>query len=63
MISNTAIKFFEDKKVRTHWNEENEEWYFSAIDVVEILTRFTSTMQAKTGNDSVEAKNGFEDLP
>ncbi len=32
------IKLFESKKVRTHWDEENETWYFSVIDVVEILT-------------------------
>lgn len=33
-----SIKLFEDKKVRTAWNEDEEEWYFSIIDVVEILT-------------------------
>jgi prophage antirepressor-like protein len=33
-----VIKIFEERKVRTHWDEENEEWYFSIIDVVEILT-------------------------
>ncbi len=32
------IKLFESKKVRTHWDEEKEEWYFSIIDVIEILT-------------------------
>ena len=32
------IKLFEEKKVRTVWNEEEEEWYFSIHDVVEILT-------------------------
>ena len=32
------IKLFEEKKVRSHWNEENETWYFSVIDVIEILT-------------------------
>jgi hypothetical protein len=38
MTRETAIKLFEDKKVRTHWDEEREEWYFSVIDVVDILT-------------------------
>lgn len=33
-----VIKIFEERKVRTHWDEEAEEWYFSIIDVVEILT-------------------------
>ncbi len=32
------IKLFEDKKVRTHWDAEAETWYFSVIDVIEILT-------------------------
>jgi len=32
------IKLFNSKKVRTHWDEEKEIWYFSIIDVIEILT-------------------------
>ena len=32
------IKLFESKKIRTAWNEEEEEWYFSVVDVVEVLT-------------------------
>ena len=32
------IQLFEDKKIRTAWDEEREEWYFSVADVVEILT-------------------------
>ena len=32
------IKLFEEKKVRTHWDTEKEVWYFSVIDVIEILT-------------------------
>lgn len=32
------IKLFESKKVRTHWDEEKEQWFFSVIDVIEILT-------------------------
>ena len=32
------IKVFENKKVRTAWNEETEDWFFSVIDVIEILT-------------------------
>jgi prophage antirepressor-like protein len=38
MSEQTAIKLFETKKIRTVWNEEMEEWYFSVQDVVEILT-------------------------
>jgi len=32
------IKIFEERNVRTVWDEESEEWYFSIVDVVEILT-------------------------
>jgi hypothetical protein len=32
------IKLFEEKKVRSHWDTETENWYFSVIDVIEILT-------------------------
>jgi len=32
------IKLFENKTVRTHWDSEKEQWYFSVIDVIEILT-------------------------
>ena len=34
-----AIKIFEEKKVRTLWNNENEQWYISIIDVIEVLTQ------------------------
>jgi DNA-damage-inducible protein D len=32
------IRLFEDKQIRSHWNEEEQQWYFSVIDVVEVLT-------------------------
>ena len=34
-----AIKIFEEKKVRTLWDNENEQWYISIIDVIEVLTQ------------------------
>lgn len=37
-MKNTAIKLFEQKQVRSIWNEENEKWYFSVVDVLKILT-------------------------
>jgi len=38
MENNTSIKLFESKKIRTLWNETEEKWYFSVVDVVEALT-------------------------
>ena len=32
------IKVFEDRKIRTQWNEQEEDWYFSVVDVVAALT-------------------------
>ena len=34
----STIKLFESKKVRTYWDELEEKWYFSLVDVIEILT-------------------------
>ena len=36
------IKLFEQKRVRSVWDEEKEEWFFSVIDVVEVLTDSTN---------------------
>ena len=38
MGKENKIQLFQDQKVRTHWDEEQEKWYFSVIDVVAILT-------------------------
>jgi hypothetical protein len=38
MTKDTAIKLFEDKKIRTLWDAEQEKWYISIVDVVAILT-------------------------
>ncbi len=40
MSQNTSenLQLFEDQTIRTAWNEEEEEWYFSIIDVVNVLT-------------------------
>ena len=38
MEKQSAIKIFEEKKVRTVWDEEQEKWYLSVIDIIEILT-------------------------
>lgn len=56
------IKLFESKKVRSQWNEDEQKWYFSIIDVIEILTdaenprRYWSDLKRKL------KKEGFNEL-
>ena len=38
MVQNNKIQLFEDKRIRTAWDEEKGEWYFSIVDVVAVLT-------------------------
>jgi len=38
MSNENSIKLFEDKSVRTIWNDEQEKWYFSVVDIISILT-------------------------
>ena len=38
MSQKEQIQLFEEKKVRTVWDDEKEEWFFSVVDVVEVLT-------------------------
>ena len=38
MTQHNAIKLFEEKRVRTVWDDQQEKWYFSVIDVVSVLT-------------------------
>ena len=38
MTQKNALKLFDEKKVRTLWDDELEKWYFSIVDVVEVLT-------------------------
>jgi prophage antirepressor-like protein len=54
------IKLFENKKIRTVWNEDEEEWYFSVVDVVGVLTdspdpkRYWSVMKTRLKQEGVE---------
>ncbi|MBN1626602.1 MAG: hypothetical protein JW944_08755 [Deltaproteobacteria bacterium] len=38
MIKETAIKLFNQKKIRTHWDIKQEKWYFSIVDIIGVLT-------------------------
>lgn len=45
MDENNSIQLFEDRKIRTAWDEEKEEWYFSVMDVVAVLSESTDPKQ------------------
>ena len=45
MDENNSIQLFEDRKIRTAWDEEQEEWYFSVQDVVAVLSESTDPKQ------------------
>lgn len=42
MTQHNTIKLFEEKRVRTVWDDQQEKWYFSVVDVVEVLTDSTN---------------------
>ena len=45
MDENNSIQLFEDRKIRTAWDEEKEEWYFSVQDIVAVLSESTDPKQ------------------
>ena len=60
MTKHNRIQLFNDRKVRTIWDSETEEWYFSVVDVVEILTdsenprRYLSDLKRKLKKEGSE---------
>jgi hypothetical protein len=60
MTKETAIKLFEEKKVRSVWDAEQEKWYISIVDVIEILTgtdrprKYWSDLKAKLKKEGSE---------
>ena len=44
---NASIKLFEEKKIRSHYDNQNEVWYFSIVDIVGILTDQPNTERAR----------------
>lgn len=47
-MENDGIQLFEDQKIRVAWDEQQEEWYFSVVDVVAVLTEQTELRKAST---------------
>ncbi len=45
-MSDHNIQLFENKQIRTAWDEEKQQWYFSVVDVVEVLTEQPDTRRA-----------------
>ena len=73
MVKQNAIKVFEEKKVRTLWDNETEEWYFSVVDVAAVLTdsdyqsarnywKVLKNRLKKEGNESVTNCNQLKML-
>jgi hypothetical protein len=69
MKKETAIKVFETKKVRSHWNEAEEKWYFSITDIIRILTDSIDSLAywrklkerlKKEGNETVTNCHGLK---
>ena len=48
MTENYKLQMFENQPIRTAWDEEQEEWYFSVVDAVAALTEQTETRRAST---------------
>lgn len=46
MSDTENLQLFEDQPIRTAWNEKEEEWYFSVVDVVSVLTDQPDTRRA-----------------
>jgi len=63
-----AIKIFEEKKVRTLWDDEKEEWYISIIDVIEVLTgsdrprKYWSDLKSKLEKEGSEVSEKIGQL-
>ena len=47
MTTKQAIPLFEEKKVRTVWDDEEEKWYFSIVDTVAVLTNSVDYLTAR----------------
>ena len=60
MKKDQSIKLFEQKQVRTHWDENQEEWFFSIIDVVAILTESPRARKYWSALKSKLKKEGSE---
>lgn len=63
MEENNKVQLFENQSIRTAWDEENEEWFFSIVDVIKVLTesRDPSAYWRKLKQRLTEEGNGNRD--
>ena len=47
MDKEKSIKLFEEKSIRTHWDAEEEKWWFSIVDIVAVLTNQQDSLTAR----------------
>jgi hypothetical protein len=68
MTKETAIKLFEEKQVRTQWDEDSEKWYFSIVDVIAILTdsprprKYWNALKTKLNKEGSELSQNMGQL-
>jgi hypothetical protein len=68
MEENNNIQLFENKRIRTAWDEEAQEWYFSVVDVIDVLTdsreprRYWSDLKIKLKNEGNETYDNIVQL-
>ncbi|MCF8296698.1 MAG: phage antirepressor protein [Saprospiraceae bacterium] len=62
MTKETAIKLFESKKIRVHWEGDAEKWYFSVIDIIETLTNSINPRRYWSDLKRKLIKEGFSQL-
>jgi hypothetical protein len=69
MTKETAIKLFQDQRVRVHWDNNQEKWYFSIVDVIAVLTKSINPQAywrklkerlKKEGNETVTNCHGLK---
>jgi len=68
MTKETAIKLFQDQRVRVHWDNDEEKWYFSIIDVIGVLTgserprKYWSDLKSKLKSEGSEVSEKIGQL-
>lgn len=62
MLKENAIKLFESKQIRVDWSDETEKWYFSIIDIIEVLTGSSNPRRYWSDLKTKLTKEGYFEL-